>query len=163
MDFSTTQIRYSRDLHANGLKDGNLVLLGTYESMPWVQMIEPRMNFYFVNGLPSPQFAVINRHPQAGEQERYIYDANDPEHTLYAVDAFQPTVNGLGDALILEGQTMADTAATTDFVFNVGYLIPFLNTIKHSEGSLTHCEVLLASKGLNGDASRLQILAYRVE
>lgn len=163
VDFSNTQIRYSRDLHANDLKEGNLVLLGTYESTPWVQMIEPRMNFYFENNLPSPQFAVINRHPLAGEQERYIYDANDPEHTLYAVVAFQPTVNGLADALILEGQTMAGTAAATDFVFNDGYLIPFLNTIKRPDGSIPHFEVLIASKGLNGDASRLQILASRIE
>lgn len=163
LDLSNTQIRYSRDLHANDLKDGNLILLGTYESTPWVQMIEPRMNFYFENNLPSPQFAVINRHPQAGEQERYIYDNNDPEHKIYAVVAFQPTVNGSGDALILEGQTMAGTAAATDFVFNNDYLIPFLNTIKRPDGAIPHFEVLIASKGLNGDASRLQILAYRIE
>ena len=58
---------------------------------------------------------------------------------------------------------MAGTTAATDFVFNDGYLIPFLNTIKRTDGSIPHFEVLIASKGLNGDASHLQILASRIE
>lgn len=163
IDLSNTQVRYSRDLHPNELKDGNVVLLGTYESTPWVQMFEPRMNFYFINDLRSPYFALMNRHPKDGEQAQYTYDSKDPDHTVYGVVAFQPTMSGSGDALILEGQTMAGTEAATDFVFDDTYLLPFVKQIKRPDGSLPHFEVLIASKGLNGDASRLQVVAYRVE
>lgn len=163
VDLSNTQVRYSRDLHPNELKDGNIVLLGTYESTPWVQTFEPRMNFYFVNDLRSQYFALMNRHPKAGEQAQYTYDSKDPDHTVYGVVAFQPTMSDSGDALILEGQTMAGTEAATDFVFDNTYLLPFLKQIKRPDGSLPHFEVLIASKSLNGDASRLQVVAYRVE
>ena len=40
-----------KPLRMDEIKQGHLVLLGTYESTTWVQLFEPSMNFYFRNDL----------------------------------------------------------------------------------------------------------------
>jgi hypothetical protein len=157
------QVKYARDVHPNDLKNGNVVLLGASESTPWVRLYEPRMNFYFVNDPNTGKFLIANRNPQEQEKATYDYDPADPEHKVYAVVAFQPALSGSGDTLILEGQTMAGTEAAADFVFTDSYLLPFLARIKLSDGSIPHFEVLLGSKSTGGNASQLEVLAYRVE
>ena len=157
------QVKYARDVRPNDLKSGNVVLLGTYESTPWVQMYEPKMNFYFVNDLHSGVFSIINRAPQKQERSTYNYDRADNEHKIYGLVAFQPALSGPGDTLILEGQTMAGTEAATDFVFTDSYLLPFLARIKKPNGSIPHFELLIGSKSMSGNASQLEVIAYRVE
>jgi len=51
LDLDRTQFRFAPDIRMDDIKQGNLVLLGTYESTPWVQLFEPSMNFYFRNNL----------------------------------------------------------------------------------------------------------------
>jgi hypothetical protein len=160
---SNVDVKYARDIRADDLKSGNTILIGSYEATPWIQMYEPRMNFYFQNDLKTGIFSTINRSPRKDERVSYDYDRLDKEHKVYGLVAFQPALNGPGDTLILEGQTMAGTEAATDFVFTDSYLLPFLTKIKRSDGSIPHFEVLVGSKSLNGDASHLEVLSYRVE
>jgi hypothetical protein len=158
-----TQFRYARDVRMDEMKQGNLLLLGTYESTPWVQLFEPSMNFYFQNDLALGVFSVINRNPQKGEQPKYNALANDPQHTVYGLVAYQPTLSGSGKVLILEGQSMAGTETASDFVFDDGYLLPFLQSIRRPDGSIPYFELLLRSKSISVEASRLEIVAFRVE
>jgi len=51
VDLDNTKFVYSRDLRPSQIKQGNIILLGPYESTPWVQLFEPGMNFYFQNDL----------------------------------------------------------------------------------------------------------------
>ena len=155
--------RYSRDIRPDQIKQGNVILLGTYESTPWVQLFEPTMNFYFVNDLASGSFSLINRSPHPGESSHYDSLANDPQKTVYGLVAFRPTLSGSGNVLILEGQSMAGTQTASDFVFDDGYLLPFLHQIQNSDGTIPHFELLLRSKNLNGESARIEIVAYRVE
>jgi hypothetical protein len=46
-------------------------------------------------------------------------------------------------------------------MFNDTNLLPFLNKIRNSNGSLPYFEVMLESNSVNGDASQLKIVAYR--
>lgn len=162
LDLERTQFRYARDLRMDEIKQGNLVLLGTYESTPWVQLFEPAMNFYFQNDLAG-QFAIINRSPRQGEQSTYVMAMNDPEHTVYGVVAYRPSLSGSGKVLILEGQSMAGTETASDFVFDDGYLVPFLRSIRRADGTIPYFELLLRSKSLSAEASRLETVAFRVE
>ena len=163
LDKGNVAFRYARDLRMNEIKQGNLILLGTYESTPWVQLFEPSMNFYFENDLPSGVFSAVNRHPLPGELPRYDATNSDPEHTIYGVVAYRPTLNGSGKVLILEGQSMAGTETASDFVFDDAYLLPFLNSIRRADGSIPYFEVLLRSRSLGSEASRLEVVAFRVE
>ncbi len=56
---------------------------------------------------------------------------------------------------------MAGTEAINDFLFEVAALLPFLERIKKSDGSLPHFEVLVESTSVNGSAGPFHILAYR--
>jgi hypothetical protein len=163
VDLHNTKSVYSRDLRPNEIKQGNLVLLGTYESTPWVQLFEPGMNFYFQNNLAGGVFSVINRQPKAGEQAAYDSRSDDPDKTVYGVVAYRPSLNGAGKVLILEGQSMAGTETASDFVFDDGYLLPFLRSIQRPDGSVPCFELLLRSKSISGESSRIETIATRID
>jgi len=163
VDLENTKLIYSRDLRPSQIKQGNVILLGTYESTPWVQLFEPGMNFYFQNDLARGVFSVVNRRPNPGEQPTYDSRADDPDKTVYGVVAYRPSLSGSGNVLIVEGQSMAGTETASDFVFDDGYLLPFLRSIRRSDGSIPYFELLLRSKSISGEASRLEVMATRVE
>lgn len=155
------RILYSRDVAPSELKNSPIVLLGTHESNPWVEIYETHMNFVFHDDLLHRNFSVINRSPHGDELPRYDYDRLDPLHTVYGLAALRPGLGTSGHALILEGTSMAGTDAAAEFVFNDAQLLPFLKKIRNPNGSLPYFEVLLQSKSVNGDASQLKIVAYR--
>lgn len=163
IELKNTKFVYSRDLRPNEIKQGNVILLGTYESTPWVQLFEPGMNFYFRNDLPSGVFSAINRNPLPGEQPAYNSRSDDPEKTVYGVVAYRPSLNGSSKVLILEGQSMAGTESASDFVFDDGYLLPFLYSIQRPDGTIPYFELLVRSTSMSGEASRLEIVAKRTE
>jgi hypothetical protein len=163
VDLNNTKFVYARDIRPREIKQGNLILLGTYESTPWVQLFEPGMNFYFQNDLAGGVFSVVNRQPRAGEHATYDSLTNDPDHTVYGVVAYRPSLNGSGKVLILEGQSMAGTETASDFVFDDGYLLPFLQSICGRDGAIPYFELLLRSKSMSGEASRIDIVASRIE
>jgi hypothetical protein len=119
-------------------------------STPWVQLFEPGMNFYFQNDLAEGVFSVVNRQPRVGEQPTYDSLTNDPDRTVYGVVAYRPLLNGSGKVLILEGQSMAGTETVSDFVFDDGYLLPFLQSIRRRDGVIPYFELLLRSKSMSG-------------
>jgi hypothetical protein len=155
------RIRYSRDLRPGDLKDGSLVLLGTRESNPWVEIFETHMNFVFRSDLPRRGFSVINRSPRGNELAQYDFDPLDPSGKVYGVAALRPNLSASGYVLLLEGTSAAGTDAAADFIFNNAQLLPFLSGIRNPNGSIPYFEVLLQSNNVNGDASQLKIVACR--
>jgi hypothetical protein len=155
------RIQYSRDLRLDDLKGGSLVLLGTRESNPWVEIFETHMNFVFRSDLPRRSFSVVNRSPRGRELSQYDFDPLDPSGKVYGVAALRPNLSGSGYVLLLEGTSAAGTDAAADFIFNNALLLPFLSRIQNRNGSIPYFEVLLQSNNVNGDASQLKIVAYR--
>jgi hypothetical protein len=88
-----TQFHYARDLRIDDIKQANLVLLGTYESTPWVKLFESSMNFYFENNLSAGVFSAINRNPRNDELARYNYVPGDSRHTVYGLIAYRPSLS----------------------------------------------------------------------
>jgi len=155
------QLRYARDLRPNDLKDEPVILLGSAEGTPWVELFEDKMNFVFVHDHQNHRFVVLNRVPHGNEQARYEADLTGPVHRVYGVIALRPNMKGSGDVLVLEGTSMAGTESAADFVFDDSRLLPFLATIKQKNGSLPYFELLLKSNNMNGSASGSEILSYR--
>ena len=155
------QLRYARDLRPNDLKDEPVILLGSAEGTPWVELFEDKMNFVFVHDHQNHRFVVLNRVPHGNEQARYEADLTGPVHRVYGVIALRPNMKGSGDVLVLEGTSMAGTESAADFVFDDSRLLPFLAAIKQKNGSLPYFELLLKSNNMNGSASGSEILSYR--
>ena len=113
-----TQIRYTRDLKLDDLKENNIVLIGDKEANPSVELFEQHMNFAFDDNTAVHDFVVTNRNPRPDEQKAYKMDPNDSDHRAYAVIALLPNLNQTGNVLILEGTTMAGLEAAGDFAFD---------------------------------------------
>ena len=75
--------------------------------------------------------------------------------------AFLANLDGAGNVLIVEGNSMAGTEAISDFLFDDHALLPFLATITRPDGSLPHFEVLIESTSINGSAGPFQVIAGR--
>lgn len=155
-------VRYARDLRPNDLKEGNVVLLGATEANPWVEMFEPRMNFVFSNDRVHQVMSVLNRVPKDQEPSKWDSNLTDAQHRVYGVVAYMPNLSGNGNALILEGTSMAGTESAWDFVSDDSQLLPFLNHIRRSDGTLPHFEIVLGTNDLSGSAAKINVLAWRV-
>jgi hypothetical protein len=155
------QVRYARDLRTNDLKSGPVVLLGSQEGTPWVELFEDRMNFVLIHDRERQSFVVVNRSPRGAELSHYEAIHADPQHKVYGLIALRPNLKGSGQILILEGTSMAGTESAADFVFDDARLLPFLERIRLRNGALPYFELLLQSNSMNGSASQSEILAYR--
>jgi hypothetical protein len=152
---------YARDMQMNELKHGNVILSGSRGANPWLELYEPGMNFVGANDDAHHSFRFINRHPQAGETPQFSVSDADPSRRVLGVLAFLPNLDADGNALIIEGNSMAGTEAIGDFLFDDAALLPFLAKIKTADGHLPHFEVLVESNSVNGSAGAFRILAYR--
>jgi hypothetical protein len=158
---SKLEVRYARDVRPNDLKQGNVILVGAAEANPWVELFEHNMNFVFFNDRVGKTFSVLNREPRGGEPRQWDSHYTDAEHRVYAVVAFLPNLGGNGNALILEGTSMAGTESAWDFVSDDSQLLPFLKRIQRANGAVPHFELVLGTNNMSGSAVKNTVLAWR--
>lgn len=154
-------LKYARDLHMNDLKHSNFIFSGARGSNPWLELYEPGMNFVGSSNETRRSYAFLNRHPATGELPEYSVTEDGPNRRVLGVLAFLANLDGDGNVLIVEGDSMAGTEAISDFVLDDNALLPFLNKVRKRDGQLSHFEVLLESHSVNGSAGPFRILAYR--
>lgn len=154
---SSYSIRYARDVRPNDMKVGNVILSGSRDANPWVELYEPQMNFVLHNDLSRNERAFLNRHSKPGEDSIYRCDQFE-----YGVLAYLPGLNGSNNALLIGGTSVAGTEAISDFLFEGNSLEPFLENISATGHPLPHFELLLRSRSIAGSASRTDIVAYRI-
>jgi hypothetical protein len=159
---STMQVRYARDLRPNDLKAGNVILIGAFEANPWVELFERNMNFSLHNDYKTHVFSVMNRSPQGDEPTHWDSTGTDPQRRVYGLVAFAPNLSGSGNALLVEGTSMAGTEAAWDFVSDDSELLPFLKRIQRPDGTLPHFELLLGTQNMSSSAVHSNLIAWRV-
>ncbi len=158
---SKLEVRYARDVRPNDLKQGNVILVGAAEANPWVELFEHNMNFVFFNDRVGKTFSVLNREARGGEPRQWDSHYTDAQHRVYAVVAFLPNLGGNGNALILEGTSMAGTESAWDFVSDDSQLLPFLKRIQRANGTVPHFELVLGTNNMSGSAVKNTVLAWR--
>jgi hypothetical protein len=158
---SRVEVRYARDVRPNDLKQGNVIFVGAAEANPWVELFEHNMNFVFFNDRVHQTFSVLNREPHGVEPRQWDSGYSDAQHRVYAVVAYLPNLSGNGNALILEGTSMAGTESAWDFVSDDSQLLPFLKRIRREDNTLPHFEVVLGTNNLSGSAVKNTVLAWR--
>ena len=155
------EVKYARDIQMDELKQGNIILSGARGANPWLELYEPELNFLGKNDAVHHAYSFVNRHPEAGETPVFSVSESDPKQHVLGVLAFLPNLDGDGNALIVEGNSMAGTEAISDFLFDDDALVPFLSKIRKPDGTVPHFEVLIESHSVNGSAGPFHILAYR--
>jgi hypothetical protein len=149
-----TEIRYVRDLELRDFKDSNLILAGSQEADPWLSAISSRMNFVVHDDPTVGALRVENRQPKAGEKNEYLYDPHDPQQRGLATIAFLPNLTGSGNLLVVQGFSVAGTQAAAEFVTDGQDFDALFSSYFGNASKLPHFEILLATREINGMASR---------
>jgi hypothetical protein len=155
-------LRYARDLHVDDLKGSNVILIGSEEANPWVQLYADSLNFTLVPDQQTKVFTIRNRSPKPGEAATYQSVPGDPDRRAYALVAFLKNLDGSGRTLIIQGTAMAGTEAAADYVLGQNELSTLLRSASSSGGTLPDFEVLLETANLNGNAPKSKLLAIRI-
>lgn len=82
-----------KDFNMNGMKFGNVILLGSPRANPWVELIEGKLNFRYAYDQTTHHSAFENHSPHSGEQSRFPTDSQ----TSYCRIAYLPNLSGNGN------------------------------------------------------------------
>ena len=156
------EIRYARDLSISDAREGNLILIGGERANPWVQLFARGMNFIVDYDWQRKENMVVNRSPRQGEAALYLQDPNDPQHRVYGLVAYEPSLDGEGNSLLVAGTSSAGTQAAADFLLSNHLFGDFLRQMQRPDGSIPHFELLLVAHDLNGSVAGSTILASRL-
>lgn len=157
-----SSVVYARDLRLEDLKRADVILIGSAEANPWVQLFDAELNFNLVPDQKTKVFTVVNRSPHAGEQAEYRSDPGSPSHLTYALVSYVPNLGGNGNVLIVQGTAMAGTQAASDFALVNPELSNLLELTHAKNGFPKKFEILLQSSNLSGGATSAKVIAYRV-
>ncbi len=155
-------LRYARDLHVDDLKGSNVILIGSQEANPWIQLYADSLNFTLVPDQQTKVFTIHNRSPKQGEPTEYQSVPGDPDRRAYAVIALVKNLDGAGRTLIIQGTGMAGTEAAADYVLGRDELTSLCHSSSSVNGSLPDFEILLETSNLGGNAPKSKLVAMRV-
>jgi len=155
-------IRYARDLSISEAKEKNLVLIGGPRANPWVELFASRMNFYVDFDGKRRKNSVVNKRPLSGEDALFVEDQADSAIEVYGLIAFQASLDGEGNALLVAGTSSPGTQTAADFLLSDRFK-NYLSRIRRPDGSIPHFEVLLQAKSLRGNTTQSSIVASRVD
>jgi hypothetical protein len=157
-----THIRFARDLHVEDLKSDNVILLGSSQANPWVQLFDNRLPLHISYRPSDGGYRIWNAHPEAGEQAEYPFSLDDSEHRAYALVAYMPNLSARGHVLLIEGTSMAGTQAALDLLFNNASMQSLLTRARMPDGTLGSFEVLLQTTDVGSRSAGASILAERL-
>jgi hypothetical protein len=158
---SALNVKWARDLNLSDLKRGNVILGGAHLASPWMELIEPNMDFKGVSDLDGGGFHFVNRHPRANEQSIYSVSWKDPAAPgVLGLVSFMPGLDKVGNMLVIEGSSVTGGEAVLDFLLDDKNLVPFLNSIKQPNGALPYFEVIVGSTNVHGNAGPFHVVAY---
>jgi hypothetical protein len=154
-------IRSSRSITLDDLKSSNAILIGSIDSIPWIEAFQSRLNFRFVYNLAEKQGAIENIHPLSGEQNVYAGKLDRFSQETYAVLAFVPNLEKNGHLLLIQGLDASGTEAAADLLFQPHGLDEVMFKAKRPDGSLSDFEVLLETTVLQSHPTNIHIVAIR--
>lgn len=155
------KVRYAREVTLDDLKQSNVILLGSFDSNPWVELFQKDMNFQFEPQPNTDDVVIHNLHPLAGERQFYETNRKDPAHSTFGVIAATANLDGTGHVLLIEGINMAGTEAAADYLFS-NASSSLLSEIFDSRGNMLPFEVLLETSNIGANAPRPHIISQRI-
>jgi len=154
------QLKFAREYSAEAIKTNSVILIGSRESNPWVQLFDARMNFSMDYDPVLHRSTVHNRQPKPGEETEYLRAGSESQEDGLSIVALMPDLSRNGSALLIEGTDSQATRAAGEFVTSDATLSAFLDHIHSKE--IPYFEILLENSQLTGTPLRSHILAYRI-
>lgn len=161
---------FARDAEAAFFHQGNVVLIGSHRSNPWVSVYEPNLNFTLDQDPHSGAPLFRNRSPQGREDATYgipdMYDTQRAEEKTYFSYGVVALLKGCGDhglTVLVEGLNTQATQAAGDLVTDPQRLDTLLQSIGHKPGTnVAPFEVLFQVTSLPGGYDNPRVIAYRL-
>lgn len=165
-----TTPEFARDADSEFFHQGNLVLIGSHRSNPWVAIYEPALNFALEQDPQTGAPLFRNRAPRQNETATYaipaMYDTQKVEEKTYASYGVVALLKGCGShgfTVIVEGLNTQATMAGGDYVIDPQRLDTLLGTIGHRPGTnVAPFEALFQIISLPGGYNYPKIVAYRL-
>jgi hypothetical protein len=170
-EFSGQEIpEFARDADSQFFHQGNLVLIGSHRSNPWVAIYEPSLNFFLDKDPQSGAPLFRNRSPQGHESTVFaipaMYDTQKTEEKTYTSYGVVALLKGCGDhglSVIVEGLNTQATQAAGDLVTDPRRLSMLLGSIGHKPGTnVAPFEALFQVTSLPGGYDNPKVIAYRL-
>lgn len=163
LDHSTPalHLNFAREYSTEAIKANSVVLIGSRQSNPWVELFEARMNFSMIYDPMLHRSSVHNRQPRTGEKADYFGSGSDVSQSQgLSVVAFMPGLSQSSRALIIEGTDSQATRAAGEFVTSNDALTALLARINTK--TFPYFEILIENSQVTGTPLRSQIVAFRV-
>ena len=117
--WSKARVRSARTAELEDFKSGNIVLLGSARTSPWVHLFDAMLKFHVEYDGRTRNSVVRNLSPQAGEQQVYRWEESGGSGDAYCALAFVPNLRGTGNVLIIAGTVGDSTEATGEYLTNI--------------------------------------------
>lgn len=161
---TATVVRFARDLTMRDIGAGNLILVGSKQSNPWVSLFEDKLNFRFEYEHAGHNVVISNRKPSPGEEAEYRPSALDAlSRVIYGGIAFVPNLNRAGNVLLLQGTSMGGAEVALEILANPEL---FRDLRRHlttgKDRDLPYFEAIIRTRTVNGIAGESEILVSRV-
>ena len=156
------QLKFARDYSPEAIKTNSVILIGSEQSNPWVELFKDRLNFSMEYDPIEHRPFVRNRNPGSGEQSVYNGTSDPARSEGYSIVAFLPDLSRNGNALIIAGTDSQATRSAGEFVTNGDSLEALRNKLGARNG-FPYFEVLLHNMQITGTPLRSEILAFRDE
>ncbi len=147
-------------------KNNDLIFIGSPSENLTLMEIPSTEDFVFDRVKTGPRagdLAVINVHPQAGEQPFYLASrAGDPLTEDYAVVGMMPALNPQRTELILAGTTTFGTQAAVEYVCRQSSVKQLLDRLGVSKGEVKPFEAILHIKVAKGVPVETELVAVRL-
>jgi len=147
----------ARSYTPESIKKNNVILIGSRESNPWVELYKDRMNFQVEYDPGKHTSYIVNRNPLAGEAS--VYQVHDDKNRDYSVVAFLPNLDTNRSALIIAGTDSQGTRAAGEFITSSEGLAAVRAQLPYDR--YPYFEVLLSSSRLEGTTLHTSIQAFR--
>jgi hypothetical protein len=154
--------RFARDVRVADLKGNNLVLVGSRESNPWVELFEKDVSLRMIHDELTGDVTILNNRPAPGERKEMVISWADLKREIYGIVTYHRYRDGGGKVLLLAGTSVAGTEAAVDFLLNDARLAPWLTRASvHNE--IRGFDVLLHGRNLSGSAPRADVESFHVD
>jgi len=155
-------LRYSRDLHVRDLNGGNVILIGSRRSNPWVSMLTSRTNFQYLESDKPHVYSFINTNPLPGEEKQYHPHHVDKSDINYVDVALVRNFGEKGFVLLIDGSdTQANESATR---FLLHGKLPAAIEDQLTRKDFNGLEIFLRGAHLDSESNdKFEIVAYRTQ
>jgi len=112
-----TNLYFARDFSFRQLKSGNIILLGTRQSNPWIQALDSYLALRWKYDPALDSYYPVDSTAKAQDADKFRSTVDGAKtHDGYASIAFLPNVSGTGNILVISGTGGAAIGAALDFL-----------------------------------------------